>query len=168
MLASSYSCLKFSQINNVLCIFSPQQFHKDAYLSRDPQWDHIPPNLRSDDFGTAPTTEGIPSQKYLLFCSSEEMRLSEAEGSEGGVCLNWITMVTSITFLSPYVRTRGNEFQNGDGCFNRHLFLTPAKQQRHHWLDKDSVTVWLLLPSWYITVQARHCSNANVASSCKQ
>lgn len=44
--------------------------------------------------------------------------------------------------------------------FNRHLFLTPAKQQRHHWLDKDLVTVLLRC----IILQhrkARRCENAN-------
>lgn len=81
------------------------------------------------------------------------MRVREAEGSgRGGGCWNWITMVTSITFLFPFIPlslTHERKWvSKRRRRFDRHLFLTPARQQRHHWLDKDLVTV--LLPCFIL------------------
>ena len=87
---------------------------------------------------------GNSSQKYLLFCSSEEMRVREEEG-RGGVCWNhhgnfnntFLPVFFSHTHTNTLTRhTTGNEFQNEDSastinCFFC-LFLTPAGQHRRH------------------------------------
>lgn len=62
--------LKIPEINIVLCNFSAQQIHEDAYLSRDPQWETHSPKPRSDLLvkpAAAPATEGIPLRNICFF-----------------------------------------------------------------------------------------------------
>lgn len=81
-----HKTLKIPEINIVLCDFCAQQIREDAYLSRDPQRETHSPKPLSDQLvkpAAVPATEGIPLRNVCFFCSSEEMRVREAEGSGG-------------------------------------------------------------------------------------
>lgn len=115
-----------------------------------PSGEHTHPNRAQISWWNPPQ---LPQPReflseYLLFCSSEEMRVREAEGSGGGglLKLNHHGYFNNISLpLPPPPRKHKRKWvSKRRRRFSRHLFLTPAKQQRHHWLDKDSLTVLLL------------------------